>query len=56
MHTQGYTLEVERGRYSLMEFGVQFSAICENLRKQDLLEQFFPNYNLEHHEERKDEG
>jgi hypothetical protein len=39
-----------------MEFGVQFNAICENLRELNLLEQFFPNYDLEHHEERMDEG
>jgi V8-like Glu-specific endopeptidase len=56
MHTHGYRLDVEGEKYSLMEFGVQFSAICENLRERNLLEQFFPNYDLEHHEERMIEG
>jgi hypothetical protein len=56
MHTQGYLLDVEGGKCSVMEFGVQFNAICENLRERNLLEQFFPNYDLEHHEERMDEG
>ena len=46
MHTQGYTLNVEEGQYSLMEFGVQFAAICEDLRRLNLLEEFFPNYSL----------
>ena len=49
LHTQGYTLDVEGGKRSLMEFGVQFNAICEHLKSThdlDLFEQFFPNYKL----------
>ena len=48
MHTQRYTLGVDGGKqYSLMDFGVQFSAICEELKRQNLLEELFPNYDLE---------
>ena len=48
MHTQRYALEGDGGKhYSLMEFGVQFSAICEDLKRQNLLEELFPNYDLE---------
>ena len=54
MHTQGYTLDVEGGQCSLMEFGVQFAAICEDLRRHNLLEKLFPNYNLGNNEERMD--
>ena len=33
MHTQRYTSGVDRGKqYSLMDFGVQFSAICEDFK------------------------
>ena len=49
MHTQGYTLDVEGGHLSLMEFGVQFSAICEHMKSKhgtNLLEEFFPKYEL----------
>ena len=57
MHTQGYTLDVGNSHeVSLMEFGVQFSAICEDLRRRQLnLEDYFPNYNLGPGEERMDE-
>ena len=48
MHTQRYTLGVDGGKqYSLMDFGVQFSAICEDLKRQNLLEELFPNCDLE---------
>ena len=49
LHTQGYTLDVEERKRSLMEFGVQFNAICEHLKSTHglgLLEEFFPNYKL----------
>ena len=57
MHTEGYTLNIDDKRIcSLMEFGVQFNAICEDLRRCDFIpEQFFPNYNLGPNEERMDE-
>ena len=52
MHTQGYTLNVQGRECSLMEFGVQFYAICEDMRRRNIdVEQFFPNYNLENDEE-----
>ena len=54
MHTQGYILDVKGGQCSLMEFGVQFAAICEDLRRHNLLEKLFPNYNLGNNEERMD--
>ena len=48
MHTQGYTLKVAGGKCSLMQFGVQFRAICEDLeRKRIDVEGYFPNYNSE---------
>ncbi|CAB4038018.1 Hypothetical predicted protein [Paramuricea clavata] len=50
MHTQGYTLHIDGRKWSLMEFGVQFSAICEDIRRQytyNVVEQLFPNYNKE---------
>ena len=53
MHTQGYTLDFGEGECSLMEFGVQFAAICEDLRR-NLLEELFPNYDLGNNEERMD--
>ena len=52
IHTQGYTLNVEGGKCSLMEFGVTLQAICEDLRKRDLLEKYFPDCDLKHDEER----
>ena len=55
MHTQGYPLIVEENKCSLMEFGIQFSAICEDLGRRNLLENYFPNYNLGPDEERMDE-
>ncbi len=49
MHAQGYTLDVQGGKCSLMEFGVQFNAICEDMRQRynNVVEQLFPNYNEE---------
>ncbi len=49
MHTQGYTLNVQGGKYSLMEFGVQFNAICEDMRQRynNVVEQLFPHYEEE---------
>ena len=46
LHTQGYKLNVQGGKCSLMEFGVQFNAICEDmrLRYNNVVEQLFPNY------------
>ena len=57
IHTQGYVLDVEGGNFSLMEFGIQFAAICEDLRVEyglEELEALFPNYNLGSTEERMD--
>jgi hypothetical protein len=55
MHTQGYTLNVQGAKCSLMEFGVQFNAICEDMKRRNIVvEQYFPDYNLENHEERMD--
>ncbi|CAB3981326.1 Hypothetical predicted protein [Paramuricea clavata] len=50
MHTQGYTLNTESGQCSLMEFGVHFNAIWEDMKSKERyhdVEQLFPNYNLE---------
>ena len=55
MHTQGYILNVEGGKCSLMEFGVQFNAICEDLRRRNLVQNYFPDYNLDR-QEPVDEG
>ena len=57
MHTQGYTLDIdERRKCSLMEFGVQFGAICEDLKRHNFNpEDYFPNYNLGPNEQRMDE-
>ena len=55
MHTQGYPLNIGEDEYSMMEFGIQFSAICEDLGRRNLLQNYFPNYNLGHDEERMDE-
>ena len=57
IHTQGYVLDVEGGKCSSMEFGIQFAAICEDLRVKNGLEELedlFPNYNLGGKEERMD--
>jgi V8-like Glu-specific endopeptidase len=55
MHTQGYYLEGERGKCSLMEFGVQFKAIYEDMRRRyHVVEQFFPNCNSDTGEEQLD--
>ena len=57
MHMQGYTLKIdEKHKVSLMEFGVQFSAICEDMRRRNFNpEDYFPDYNLSPNEERMDE-
>ena len=57
MHTQGYTLDIGEGNeVSLMEFGVQFSAICEDMRGRNFSpEYYFPDCNLGPNEERMDE-
>ena len=56
MHLQGYTLDVEGGKRSLMEFGVQFSAICEDLKRKNINpEDYFPHHNLGLDEEKMDE-
>ena len=57
MHTQGYTLDLgEDHEVSLMEFGVQFSAIYEDMRRRNFNpEVYFPDYNLGPDEERMDE-
>ncbi len=48
LHAQGYDLDVEGKKYSLMEFGVKFSAICEDLESRfNVAKQFFPNWNPE---------
>ncbi len=49
MHAQGYTLNVQGGKCSLMEFGVQFNAICEDMRQRynNVVEQLFPHYEEE---------
>ena len=55
MHTQGYLLDVEGGKCSLMEFGVQFNAIYEDMRRRyNVVERFFPNCDLDTGEERMD--
>ena len=50
MHAQGYVLPtLEGSRCSLMEFGLQFIAICEDIRRKysrNVVEELFPNYNL----------
>ena len=56
MHMQGFTLDVEGGKRSLMEFGVQFNAICRDLESKhgkNLLEHLFPNYKLEESSDEK---
>ena len=56
LHTQGYRLNVGGRQCSLMEFGIQFNAICEDLRIENLVENYFPNYNLDRTHEPMDEG
>ena len=55
MHTQGYLLKIGEEEYSMMEFGIQFSGICEDLGRRNLLQNYFPNYNLGHDQEPMDE-
>ncbi|CAB3986669.1 FAM111A, partial [Paramuricea clavata] len=55
MHTQGYVLEVDGGQWPLMEFGVQFHAICEDMKTRGInVKQFFPYYNLGNDEQNMD--
>ncbi len=55
MHTQGYTLNVPGGKCSLMEFGVQFNAICEDMKRRNIVvEEYFPNYNVGEEEMEQD--
>jgi hypothetical protein len=57
MHTQGYTLNVEDGQCSLMEFGVQFNAICDDMKRRDIdVKEFFPNHNLDVDEQSMNQG
>ncbi len=46
MHTRGHVLNVQGASCSLMEFGVQFSAICKDMRRRygNVVEQLFPNF------------
>ena len=46
MHTQGYPLDDGKKTCSLMEFGVQFSAICEDMRRRHVVEKYFPNHEV----------
>jgi hypothetical protein len=48
LHAQGYYFEVERKKYSLMEFGINFSAICADLEDRfHIAKYFFPNWSLQ---------
>ena len=51
MHAQGYVLPTLEGtRCSLMEFGLQFNAICKDIKRkysENVVEKLFPNYNLD---------
>ena len=45
LHTQGYTLDGQNGRSSIMKFGVKFGAICEDMKARNIdAKRFFPNY------------
>jgi V8-like Glu-specific endopeptidase len=58
MHTQGYTLDGEEGKRSLMEFGVQFNVICKDVRDKrglDCFKQLFPSYNSNDNQEKANE-
>jgi hypothetical protein len=47
LHAQGYILDVGGKKHSLMEFGVNFGAICVDLeRRFHIANQFFPNWTL----------
>ena len=56
MHTQNYPVlnpNDSREECSLMEFGIQFKAICEDMKRKNIaVEEYFPNYK----EEQKDEN
>ena len=51
MHTQGYTLDIGEEKWSLMEFGVQFNAICKDMRQRyiehNVVKKLFPDCDLE---------
>ena len=51
IHSHGYILDVQGRHYSLMKFGVKFSAICEDMRAWDVLflNKLFPNHDLYNH-------
>ena len=45
LHAQGYTLDSDNGKRSVMEFGVKLSAICEDMKRKNIdVKKFFPNY------------
>ena len=50
MHAQGYVLPISKKRkYSLMEFGLQFNAICEDIKRkhgENVVRNLFPFHNL----------
>ena len=55
LHTKGYVIDVEEVTYSLMEFGVEFGAICEDIRRRyHAAEELFPNCQLGFDEELMD--
>ena len=57
MHTQGYTLNVDDGQCSLMEFGVQLNAIFDDMKKRHIdVKEFFPNHNLDVDEQSMNQG
>ena len=46
LHAQGFPLEIQGKTYSLMEFGVRFGAICEDMKRRygdDVVSELFPN-------------
>ena len=49
MHTQGYMLNTREKKYSMMEFGIHFHTICEDIRRryQVDVKEIFPNYDTD---------
>ncbi|CAB4032037.1 Hypothetical predicted protein [Paramuricea clavata] len=51
MHTQGYILNTGEEKWSLMEFGVQFNAICKDMKERyiepNVVKKLFPDCDLE---------
>jgi hypothetical protein len=46
LHARGYDLDIEGKIYSLMEFGINFGAICADLEiRFQNANRFFPNWN-----------